>query len=126
MFAFTVRDGTAEMLEDGAWKMTATSYAVLWVLLYHGIYDRNSKWFGHADIKMTSQERLARVTGRTRQSVNVALAELEHNGFIKRHKRFGTDGSRLNDDIELTTPDDFCFACRARGHAEADCPVPAS
>lgn len=121
MFAFEVRDGTASMLEDGGWDMSATAYALLWVLLYHGIYDRNSKWFGHVNIQITSQEVLAKLVGRNRSSVVRGLAELEANGFIKRTKRFAPRGQRLNDDIALETPSDFCFSCRARGHQEADC-----
>lgn len=121
MIAFTLRDGTLEMIEDGDWAMSPTSYALLWFLLYHGIYDRNSKWFGHVNIKVTSQERLARAVGAGERSVRRALAELEANGFVIRHARYSPDGGRLNDDIELSTPQDFCLTCRTRGHNEAQC-----
>jgi hypothetical protein len=121
MHAFDNRDGTLEVLRDGGYRMTPTAHALLWFLLFHGIYDRGSEWFGHVDIRVTGQAILASAVGRNRKAVGLALTELEAYGFIKRTKRYPAGGGRLADDIELSSPDDFCFACRGRGHQKDSC-----
>ena len=123
MFAFDLRDGTFAVLRDGGYKMSPTAHALMWFLLWHGIYDRNSKWFGHVNINVSGQRELAVATGRDRKAVGMGLAELETNGFIKRYKRYHPEtGNRMPDGVELTSPDDFCMECRSRGHGESDCP----
>lgn len=126
MNIFELRDGTFDLLKDGGYKMSPTAHALLWFLLFHGMWDRNSKWFSHVNINKTGQETLAVAVGRDRKSVSRGLAELEANGFIKRTpRRDSRTGNRQVTDIELTTPGDldFCWSCRTRGHIEDVCPA---
>lgn len=124
MSAFVTRDGMLSVIRDGKYRMGPTAHALLWFLLYYGIYDRGSEWYDHVNIKVTSQAELSVAVGRNRQAVRQGLQQLENTGFIKRSVRYDKLGSRLSDDIALTMPKDFCFNCRTRGHAKAECPDP--
>lgn len=125
MHVFDIRDSTLGVLRDGGYELSPTAAALLWFLLFHGIYDRGSKWYGHVNIQMCGQDTLSIAVRRHRKAVGLGLAELEATGFIKRHRRYHPEhGNRLPDGIELTTPDDFCYACRKRGHDENNCPGP--
>src|ERR1700749_3723211 len=115
------RDGTFDLLKDGGYRMSPTAHTLLWFLLANGIYDPNSKWFGHVNIYMTSNATLRVATGRNKQAVAGGLKQLEDNGFIRKTRQWRDKGSKQTPDIKLTTPGDFCFTCRKRGHADGVC-----
>lgn len=113
--------GTIEMLRDGGYQMSPTASTLLWFFLANMIRDPNSQWDRHVNIYMTSMRMLTVATCRSESSIRSALAELEHLGFIYKTPRVRSDGSDTNPDIEMTTPGDFCFSCRKRGHADGVC-----
>lgn len=114
--AFEVRDGTFAMLHDGEYELSVKAKTVYWFLLYHGIWEPGHEWFGHVDIKMTSNSTVSMATGWSEQSVRRAMSELESKEFIARKERLHPhSGVRLNDSIELGTPPDWCQSCHKRG-----------
>jgi hypothetical protein len=120
--AFEVRDGMFSVLRDGNYNLGPSAIALLWFMLFQGIYDPGSKWYGHVDTRFTSQEVLAIAIRRSRRAVGTGLAELEAAGFLERHHRYNSEtGNRLSDSIKLQIPSDFCLNCRGRGHNMGAC-----
>lgn len=104
------------MLHDGGYKLSAKAKSVYWFLLYHGIWEPGHEWFGHVDIKMTSNSIVAIATGWSESSVRRALQELEDNEFVERRERVhAASGVRMNDSIKIVYPDDWCVTCHVRG-----------
>lgn len=115
MSAFTARDGTFAMIARGDYEFSPKAASVYWFLLFHGMWEPGHQWFGHVDIKMTSNFVLQLGTRLSEQSVRRALKELEDKDFIRRKARYSETGNRINDSIELTIPDDWCMKCQKRG-----------
>lgn len=105
-----------ELLQDGGYELSPSSVALLWYMLYHTIYDPGSKIFCHVNPLKSTNRALSKGTLRGERTVRQSLAELEALGFIRREQQFGTNGYQQQNLIKMTTPDDFCWAYRRRGH----------
>lgn len=118
---FSARDGIGQIVSDGPYLMSPTASGLLWYLVYSGIYDPGSPWFSFVNPKKTSMAMLCgALGGRSERAIQTAMRELEILGFIVRHPRFSSSGSQVANAIELGTPGDWCFKCRARGHGTED------
>jgi biotin operon repressor len=125
MDAFGVRDGMFSVLRDGSYRLGPSAIALLWFMLFQGVYDPGSRWYGFVDTRFASQEVLAIAVRRSVRAVRTGLEELEEEGFIVRSHRYhhGT-GNRLPDSIKLQIPSDFCLNCRSKGHNRDVCTQP--
>jgi len=113
--AFSVRDQFDAMLSSGAYKLSAKEISVYWFLIMHGFWDNGHQWYGHVDIKMTSNIAIQTGTGLRESASRYALNKLETEGLIERKKRYGPTGIQINDSIKLTVPEDWCEDCHTRG-----------
>jgi hypothetical protein len=103
------------MIHDGKYILSCKAKTIYWFLLFHGIWEPGHQWFGHVDIRMTSNASIVEFTGWSEDSARRSLAELEEKEFIRRTRRFNHQGMQVNDSIELIMPDDWCQYCHKRG-----------
>jgi len=118
MNVFNARDGMFDLLVDGGYPLSPTAAGLLWFMLFNTIYDPGSKYFCHVNPVLSTNAALSTGTRRGEKSVRRGMAELEELGFIERTAQFGYSGFQRENLIKMTTPDDFCWAYRRRGHAQ--------
>jgi hypothetical protein len=109
------------MIRDGGYDLTPEAAAIYWYLHSQGIWEPGHPWFGHADIRMTSDQSIQMTVSLSQDSVRRGLAELEEKQFIRRKQRIYRNGMQGNDDIEFTVPEDWCPDCHERKHGEHEC-----